>query len=173
MRHFQTGPLLMAAETQTASKDAVEKPEWQPLGDMSLKKMGCDPKDAIRQNGNVYMARVFGEATALKSKEAKSGDVYAYLIGDFRGVNSKGEKYESTKLFLPERLREEIESALTSTGMPVEFGYDIYSTVDESSSVGYKYAAKSVIKTETSNRVEKLAASVMAKPMPKASEAKK
>jgi len=140
---------------------------------MSMKKMGCDPKDAIRQSANVYMCRIFGEATAIKTKDAKSGDVYSYLIGDFRGVNAKGEKFESTKLFLPERLKEEIESALSSTGNPVEFGYDIYATVDESSSVGYKYAAKSVIKTEVSNRVEKLAASVMAKPMPKATESAK
>jgi hypothetical protein len=162
--------LFAAAETATAAAGA-DKPEWQPLGDMSIKKLGCDAKDAIRANngkgGNVYMCRIFGEAVEYKTKEGKSGDMYNYLIGDFRGVNAKGEKFESTKLFLPGRLLEEVESALKSSGQPVEFGYDIFSTVDDSSSVGYKYAVKAVVKTEASDRVEKMAALVMAKPMPK------
>lgn len=177
VRHYGIGMisvLLAAAETAASagSSPAAEKPEWSPLGDMTIKKIGADPKDAIRQNATVFMGRIFGEASALKTKDAKNGDVYQYLIGDFRAVNAKGDKYESTKLFLPGRLLEEIEAALNSTGQPVEFGYDIFATLDESSSVGYKYAVKTVVKTEASDRVSKMAASVMAKPMPKV-EAKK
>lgn len=180
MRHLSifAGALFAAAKTETESQagapvetvaqtPAPETPEWLPLGDMSIKKLGVSALDAVRQGKQVYLCRIFGEAVDFKIKDAKSGDPYTYLIGDFRAVNSAGAKFESTKLFLPGRLLEEIEGALKSTGNPVEFGYDIYSTPDASSSTGYKYAAKALIKTESSDRVAKLAAAVMAKPLPK------
>lgn len=156
-----------ATSVATETAPVAEAPEWSPLGDMTIKKLGCSALDAVRQGKQVYLCRIFGEAVDHKTKDAKSGDPYTYLIGDFRAVNAKGEKFESTKLFLPGRLLEEIEGALKSTGNPVEFGYDIYSTPDSSSSTGYKYAAKQLIKTESSDRVQKLAMSVMAKPLPK------
>lgn len=174
MRTFGMSSTLMAAATEApvASGTAAEKPEWQPLADMTIKKLGCDPKDAIRANagkgGNVYLCRIFGEAVAIKTKEAKSGDMYSYLIGEFRAVNGNNEKYEATKLFLPGRLMEEVETALASAeGAPVQFGYDIYSTVDKDSSVGYKYAAKSVVKTEASSRLNDMAKTLESKPLPK------
>lgn len=176
MRHLVAlmGPLFAAAAKAETASDAgaaaapeAEKPEWTPLGDMSLKKIGAVALDAVRQNVAVFMGRVFGEATDAKQKEGKGGDIYTYLIGDFRAINGKGEKFESTKLFLPGRMMEEIESILKSTGAPVEFGFDIFSTPDASSSTGYKYAAKQLVKTEANDRVNKLAGSLIGKPLPK------
>jgi hypothetical protein len=171
---YRKSVLMAKADEGQGTAKAAEssKPEYQPLADMTMKKMGCDPKDAIRANdgkgGNVYMCRIFGEATEAKKKEAKGGNVYTYLMGVFRGVTPTGAKFESTKLFLPGRLIEEIESALkASNGGAVTFGYDIYSTVDADSSVGYKYAAQSLVKTEAQDRVKELSKNIEAKPLPK------
>src|ERR1035437_6072186 len=56
-----------------------------PIAQMTVKTLGCDPKDAIRQERQVFMCRIYGEATSAKTKEARSGDAYTYLIGIFRG----------------------------------------------------------------------------------------
>src|SRR5574337_473796 len=118
------------------------------------------------------MCRSFGEAAAVKSKEAKNGDVYSYLIGEFRAVNNEGAKFEAEKLFLPGGIMEKIEASLNQAdGKAVQFGYDIYSTPDDSVTVGYRYAAQSVLATQATDRLATLAKSLDAKPLPGAKKA--
>lgn len=142
----------MATKQAATQKD--EKLEYTPIPEMNVKKLGADAKDAVRLDKTVYMCRIYGEASQVKSKEARSGDMYSYLIGQFRGINAKGEKFESEKLFLPGGIMEAVESALSiADGKPVQFGYDIFSVVDEKSSVGYRYSAKTLIKSEATDRL--------------------
>jgi hypothetical protein len=143
-----------------ATKKASEetRPEFLPLAQMTLKAMGCNPKEAIKQEKQVLMGRVFGEASEVKTKTARSGDPYSYLIGEFRsyeGVTKSG--FESNKLFLPGGIFEQIEATLNASGgKSVQFAYDIYSVPDEKSSVGYRYSAKQLMKTEASTRLDEL-----------------
>jgi hypothetical protein len=63
---------------------------------------------------------------------------------------------------------EEIESSLKSAqGSAVTFGYDIYSVEDKDSSTGYKYAAKSLVKTEAQDRIKELSKNLESRPIPK------
>ena len=157
-----------------SEKTVVQK--IAPIAQMTIKTVGCAPKDAIRQDKQVFMCRIYGEATSAKTKEARSGDAYTYLIGIFRAERpSKGDAetavgpvcvFESEKLFLPSGIQEKIESQLTATGKPVQFGYDIYSTPDSQVTVGYRYAAAAVVETAASDRLAVMAAELVAKPLP-------
>jgi len=151
-----------------AEKQTVE---FAPIAQMSIKKMGCDAKDAIRVGKPVFMCRVFGEAADLKSKEARNGDTYSYLIGEFRAETAKGDKYESTKLFLPGGVLEQIEASLkASEGKPVQFAYDIFAAPDTDVTIGYRYAAKVLIKTDAADRLGELGKQLNQKAMPKTEE---
>ena len=141
----------------------AKTPEYTPLAQMTIKKMGGDPKEAIRQGKQVFVCRIYGEAVSLKTKEAKNGDMYSFLIGQFRGETPTG-FYESEKLFLPGSLQDNVEAALAN-GTPVQFGYDVFSTPDDNS-VGYRYAAKAIIKTEAADRIVKLSESLAGSPLP-------
>lgn len=98
------------------------------------------------------MVRVIGVANELLEKEARSGQPYKQLIGDFQMLNAAGERYTSNKLFLPGTIMENVEAALkAAAGAPVKFAYDIVARPDNDSSLGYVYGAKSLIKTEASD----------------------
>ena len=149
-----------------------ETPEWAPLPQMTLKKLGCDPKEAVRKEETIYMGRVFGEASSMKTKEAKNGDLYSYLVGEFRAINNEGKKFEAQKLFLPGGILEQIEAALTAAdGKPVQFGYDIYATPDDNS-VGYRYAAKTLLKSEASDRLTEITKALESKKVDSAKKEK-
>lgn len=138
-----------------------QSPEYTSIPQMTFKKCGLTPKDAIKHEKPVYMCRVFGEASGVKTKESRSGDPYSYLMGEFRLINAKGEKFESAKLFLPGSLFEVIEAALTSAeGRPVVFAYDV-SSVPSDATIGYQYGAKSLIKTTASDKLTELTAQVV------------
>ena len=144
--------------------ETEERPEFLPLAQMTLKACGCNPKEAIKQEKQVFMAKIFGEASAVKTKVARSGDPYSYLMGEFRAVNGEKLGFEANKLFLPGGIFEQVEAAVNaSDGKPVQFGYDIYSIPDEKSSVGYRYSAKMLLKTEASNRLDELTKQVKGK----------
>jgi hypothetical protein len=163
--NFPFGDFKGMAEEK--KEQATKTVEWQPISQMSIKKIGCDAKDAVRQDKQVFMARIYGVASAVKTKEQKNGDLYSYLIGEFRSVNNKGEKHESDKLFLPGGILEKIEGQLAAAnGQAVQFGYEIFANPDESVTVGYRYAATSIMKTEVSDRLAKLSAEVGQRALP-------
>lgn len=135
------------------------------LTKMGITYMQMTGKEAVKQGKSVFMCRIYGEATDSKTKEDRTGRPYTYLIGQFRGVNNKGEEFESEKLFLPDGIMEKVLSQLAQAeGAPVKFGYDITSAVNDKSSVGYNYVATTIIKTETSDRLKDMEASLPALP---------
>jgi hypothetical protein len=149
----------------------MAEPKFEPIAKMSMKKMGCDAKEAIKQDRAVFMARIYGEAASIKTKENRSGDVYSYLVGSFRAQTFEGNAFESEILYLPGTLMEVIEAQLKSAdGGAVQFGWDIFSTPDRETTIGYKYAAKTVVKPEVSERLAQLTRDVQDKPLPTDSE---
>lgn len=151
------------AEKKSAKETSEEKNQF--LSQMSVKNLG-NPKDGRERA--TFLGRIFGQCTAVKTKESRSGDTYQYLVGDFKGIGSNGVTYTTEKLYLPAGLLEQIESTWKSGGeAPVEFAYDIFSNPDEKSAVGYRYAAKSLLKTETTNRLAAMEQELNSKSMPK------
>jgi len=141
--------------------------KFEPMSKMSIKKMGCDAKEAIRQGKAVFMCRIYGEANDKKDKENRSGDLYSYLLGTFRAETWEGKLFESETLFLPGTLMEVVEAQLKrSSGAGVQFGWDIFSEPDASTTIGYRYAAKTVVKPEVSERLAALANAVDQIPIP-------
>lgn len=155
----------------TKEKASKEKPtgEVTPVAQMTMKTLG-NPKDGRQKS--TFLGRVFGQCTGVKTKESRSGDPYQYLVGQFQGVGNDGAIYSTEKLFLPAGLLEGIEATWKSGGeAPVEFAYDIFSNPDDKSATGYRYAAKSLLKTETTDRLTAMAKELEDKAMPKAEKA--
>lgn len=140
---------------------AEKERKYEPIATMSVKKMGCDARDAIKAEGAVYMCRIYGEAVDMKTKESRNGDPYSYFVGTFRAITAEGKAFESEKLFLPGTLAETIEAQLkTSDGAGVQFGWDLFATPDDSLSIGYRYAAKTLLKPEVTERLSALTKAV-------------
>lgn len=145
----------------------------QPLAQMTVKATGADARDCIRQNKQVFLVRIYGEATAVKTKESRAGDAYSYLIGMFRAVRpAKGDEktdqvFEAEKLFLPGAIQEKLE-ALISTGgnKPVQFGYDLFATPDSNVTAGYRYAAASIIESQATDRLKTISETLTSKALP-------
>lgn len=143
------------------------KVEFAPLAQMTLKGIGCKPLEAVKKSAVVFMARIFGEVSDVKTKEARNGDAYSYFVGEFRAIGpDEKTKFESGKLFLPGGLFETIEGEFKAGGgKAVQFGYDIYSTPDDKSSTGYRYAARTIIKTASSDRLKAMTEALSANPI--------
>lgn len=153
--------------TEEKKERSPKEPDWSPITQMTFKNIGCTPKEAIKQDKTLFMARVYGEASEVKQKEARNGDIYVYLIGEFRAINAAGKQFESSKLFLPNSIFEEVQAALKANdGKPIQFGYDIHAGPSDNT-IGYAYAAKKIIRTAANDRLAQMAKEVDAKPMPK------
>lgn len=136
--------------------------EFKPLSRITVAMIGGKPKEAIKQDSQVFVGRFFGEAHQHFSKELKSGGFMNYLIGEFRAVNPEGGKFQSSKLAVAESILEPIQAMLrTSDGNPVQFAFDLYANPSEKSPVGYDYAMKPLVETEAANRIEKMTAMLM------------
>lgn len=154
------------AEKKTTPAKASDK-NITPIAQMAMKNLG-NPKDGRAKS--TYLGRVFGQATAVKTKESRSGDTYQYLVGQFQGFGADGLKYSTEKLFLPAGMMEGIEAQWKSGGeAPVEFAFDVFSNPDEESATGYRYACKSLLKLETTDRLNAMAAELEGKAFPKTS----
>jgi hypothetical protein len=165
----EKGPSFMTTkEAEKTEKGAVALAELN-----CSKKIDMDPKEAIVQKKQVFLCRVWGEVTMVKTKENRSGDPYSYLVGQFMLVAGNGITYESGKLYLPTSLQEEVESAWRAAGeIPTKFAYDVFSNYDKSVSIGYRYSAKRLIKTEATDRLAELASQLESIPVPKIAEVK-
>lgn len=141
--------------------------ESKPLAQMNIKNCGVNGLQAIKEEKQVFLVRIFGEANEAKTKLNRANDPYTYLIGNFKAKNNKGERFHSDTLFLPATIQEKVEAELKSAGgNPVEFGYDIHTTPDTKSSVGYRYAATSIRKTAATDRLAAMEAELDGTPMP-------
>ena len=136
-----------------------------PLSQLSMKNLG-DPKQG--RTKSMFLGRIFGQCTAVKTKESRGGDPYSYLVGDFQAVSSDNKVYSTEKMYLPGALLEQIESTWKAGGeAPVEFAYDMFSNPDDKSATGYRYAAKTLLKTETTDRLAAMAKELEGKALPK------
>jgi hypothetical protein len=158
----------MATKVDEKKDAEQEGNEIVPLTEMNVgTKIDMDPRDAFAKKGSVFMCRVWGQLASIKSKEAKNGDVYSYLIGMFRCTNGKGKDFESGKLYLPTGMMEELEGKFKAEGeTPIKFAYDVYANYDKGVSVGYRYAFKRVLAAETTNVLADIEKEMASKPMP-------
>lgn len=152
----------MAKEKATPETEAITQ-----MGRMSIKKCGADAREAFKQNKPVFMGRILGVAEAYVTKENRDGEIYQYLIGQFRFTRFDGKQFESAKLTLPGSINELVETAVKAgNGKAVKFGYDITAIPDPESNVGgYAYSVKTVVKTAASDMLTELEKDLP--PMPK------
>jgi hypothetical protein len=132
---------------------------------LNIKGVGADPKEAIKQEKTVFMARLVGEANDVKHKEQKDGNISACFIGQFRATNEKGKNFDSEQLYLPKFMSEKIEADLKANPNGVQFAYDVFAMPDAKSSTGYVYTATSLIKSAGVDRLNELAGKID-KPLP-------
>lgn len=152
------------ADKKTAEKQS-KAGEVIPLAQMAMKNIG-NPKDG--RTKSTFIGRVYGQVTAVKSKEGRNGDPYQYLVGQFQAVGSDGKQYSTEKLFLPGGIMEGIEAQWVSGGQaPVEFAFDVFSNPDNESATGYRYACKTLLKLETTDRINAMSKELEGKPLPK------
>lgn len=149
-----------------------------PLPQMTVKLIGADPRDAIQNNERTYLCRVYGEVTDIKTKEDRKGDAYSYLLGTFMAVRETATDAEfaevgdamffyAEKLFLPGGIQEKVETVFNSNAKkPTQFGYDLYSVPDRAVSVGYRYAAASIMETSANNRMQVMTNEVSKRALP-------
>jgi hypothetical protein len=126
--------------------------QYETVSSISFKNCEADGKRAVKEEKTVPVGRIYGEASGIKSKEDRKGQVFSYLLGQFRFINYAGKGYESEKLFLPGGMLENIEAALKNA-TAVQFAYDVVANYVPANNIGYQYAAKAIIKTEAADRM--------------------
>jgi|SRR5579859_5841779 len=128
-----------------------DKAEVLFLTKMSVKALGCKPKEAEEGKPAVPLCQILGMATGLKQKEEPDGRVSCALTGNFLGINLKtGAEFRSGKLYLPAGIHETVESAvkqLAEGGPAVRFGLEIRS-IAANNPIGYSYVAKNLMPIE-------------------------
>lgn len=139
-------------------------------GLMTLKKIGCDARKAVKEQATVYLCRVFGEVEGFKPKEGKTGDAYLILKGAFRAVRQNAQLnlleasepvvYDSEALSLPGGMEEKICSLWMQHGKPVQFAYDISAVPDPELPTGYYYQAVALIAPRLADHIKALAAAL-------------
>lgn len=127
-----------------------------------LKRIGCDPKEAVKQSKTVFMCQILGELIDTKNVEQKDGGIGYKLLGNFRATNSKGEQFDSDVCFLPKFLTEKLMAELKATPSGVQFAFNISSMPDDKSSTGFVWTADPLIKSAGVDRLNELAAKVAA-----------
>lgn len=141
-----------------------------PVSKMDLKSLKVDPREAFARKTTIFLARVFGIANGVKYKEARTGDTYAVLLGEFFAVNERGEEYSSDVLLLPRSVQDRVVAMVeTAEGKPVKFGYDLYAEYSEKSSVGYQYAVTTTIKAASHDLLQEMATEMAQVPLPNVS----
>jgi len=149
------------------------------LKQLNIKAIGCDPKRIVKQTGGtLFLARIFGEATAAKIKPGKSGDPFAVLVGGFRAIVPAPAQlplegtppdacFESDTIILPAGLDDPITNLLRANkGKGVLFAYDVSAVKDPASPLGYSYSAALLVKPRLADNVTALTASLSAVPYP-------
>lgn len=148
--------------------------ETIPLKQLTHKTgFATDPRDLKKDDKPIFISRVSGVIEKVKAFEDRKGKEQTVFIGDFIVQGADGKKYSSDKLYLFKQLEEKLSGTFTASGdKAVEFSYDVYAGYDEKSVTRYAYAAESVIKTATSDRMAKLLEESGKKPLPTVAQSK-
>ena len=143
--------------TQTAK---AEGNEVEVLRDMAIRTISVTkPQECVKAGKTLELGTIYGLVTAIKTREDKSGRLYSYLVGDFGATNTDGKEFISEKLFLPPFVMEPLEGLFAKDGA-TKFAYTFYAQPDDSISMGWKYAAKSLIKAQANNVLSELKAQI-------------
>jgi len=121
---------------------------------LSVKTLGCDPKECIVQKKAVPLARFWGLAETVKYVvNRQTGDTNIALIGQFRGMNLQdGEVFESGVMYLPSGLHDQLSGPLIKdmeahSLPPIKFGIEVSAT-PAANPIGYSYQGKNFVKAE-------------------------
>ena len=96
------------------------------------------------------------------------------LTGQFRATNPEtGEQTDAATAFMPDVALDMIVASLAAGATAVDFAFDIFAVLDESSSVGYTYRASPLLQAAEDSPINRIAAKLQAMlPAPKADEKK-
>jgi len=117
-------------------------------GKVDLKALLNDP------SGRMLLMRVVGVARRMKPITTDYGDSIGF-IGEFRAVNTKGEKFRSSKMYLPRVMEEELEGII-SAGSEAEFAFDISVVHDDELAIKYFYEATPVVEAQQSDAAARM-----------------
>ena len=127
-----------------------------------------------KTGGNeIHVMRILGSASGVKSGVSDYGDWKA-LSGQFRATNPEtGEQTDAATAFLPDVALDMITGALDGGATAVDFAFDIFAVLDDSSSVGYTYRASPLLQAAEDSPINRIAAKLQAMlPAPKTDEKK-
>jgi hypothetical protein len=90
---------------------------------------------------SIHVMRVLGSASGVKTGVSDFGE-WSALTGQFRAMNPEtGETTDAAQLFMPDVAQEMVIAQLTGGAVAVDFAFDLFAELDETSSVGYTYRA--------------------------------
>jgi len=131
---------------------------------------GAPDLEEIIKRKKFDLMDVYGKATRMKTVTSDFGTAVRF-IGQFRAVNlATGEVFESTRLYLPGSMEEELSAAMDNGGS-AEFGIRINVNYDKATTVHYYYDCINLVEP-ASNDVfalleNKMKEAVKALPAPK------
>lgn len=125
--------------------------------------LGAKPTARAIPEGNeeIYLVRVWGIASGLKSGSSDFGE-WTALTGDFKGCPLKtGEISRSGVLFVPDVLLDLIQPRVEQ-GQVVEFAFELGIRAESDSATGYVYVCRPLVDTPTSDVMAALDAKINA-----------
>lgn len=136
--------------------------ENQPQGIKTIRKITVkavhgkiDIKELVNsESGRQLLMRVAGVARRAKLVTTDYGDSIGF-IGEFAAVNTKGERYRASKMYLPKVMEEELEGIITA-GSEAEFAFDIWVVYDDTLAVKYFYEAVPVVQAQQSDAAQRM-----------------
>ncbi len=116
-----------------------------------------------KTGGNeIHVLRILGSANGIKTGVSDYGDWKA-LSGQFRATNPEtGEQFDAATAFLPDVALDMIAASLEGGATAVDFAFDIFAVLDESSSVGYTYRATPLLQAAEDSPINRIAAKLQA-----------
>lgn len=148
------------------------------ISKVTVKSVGADPKEAIRQNKKVPLARFWGVAEAIKYVNNRTtGDVNIALLGSFRAQNMEtGEVFDSGVMYLPGGLHDQLSGPFVrakdqhATVEPIKFAIEVLA-VPSKNPGGYSYEGRQLMKQEGVDPLAEMSSAfVMALPKPGAAK---
>jgi hypothetical protein len=118
------------------------------LTKLSLKSMGATPaKHSLKEGETIVIAHIWGIASKHENVETNFGDSTRF-VGQFAGLNMKGERFRSSKAFLPPVVEQMLADAIDAVpdSAAVEFAFEVGATYSEKGNTGYQYTVKPLTK---------------------------
>lgn len=142
----------MAAQVKLQKKISVAK-VFGKINAAIIAKTGGD---------TIHVMRVLGSASGIKTGTSDYGDWKA-LTGQFRATNPEtGEQIDAASCFMPDVALDMVAAALDSGATAIDFAFDVFAVLDESSSVGYTYRATPLLQAAEDSPIARIEAKMQA-----------